>query len=68
MDRTRRKRLLRNVAIAMGNSGEHRFAAQLEAWALAEDPVLAEAAEWAIKRINGNESISDNPTAGVRRT
>src|SRR5437868_5310273 len=60
VERTRRKRLLRNVAVAMGNSGEQRFAAQLEAWALAEDPVLAEAAEWAIKRINGNESISDN--------
>ena len=54
VDRTRRKRLLRNVAIAMGNSGEQRFAAQLEAWALAEDSVLAEAAEWAIKRINGS--------------
>jgi epoxyqueuosine reductase len=53
VERTRRKRLLRNVAIAMGNSGERRFATQLEAWALAEDPVLAEVANWAIKRING---------------
>jgi epoxyqueuosine reductase len=54
VERTRRKRLLRNVAIAMGNSGERRFAAQLEAWASAEDPVLAEAAKWATKRINGS--------------
>ena len=52
VERTRRKRLLRNVAIAMGNSGEQRFAAQLESWAAADDPVLAEAAEWALKRIN----------------
>jgi epoxyqueuosine reductase len=51
VERTRRKRLLRNVAIAMGNSGERRFIAQLKAWASAEDPVLAEAAEWATNRI-----------------
>jgi len=62
VERTRRKRLQRNVAIAMGNSGEPRFTAQLQAWAAAEDPVLAEAADWAIKRINSSESISDNPT------
>jgi epoxyqueuosine reductase len=54
VERTRRKRLLRNVAIAMGNSGEQQFAAQLEAWASADDPVLAEAAEWALKRIKGS--------------
>jgi len=48
VERTRRKRLLRNVAIAMGNSGDQRFATQLEAWALAEDLVLAEAAQWAL--------------------
>src|SRR5207245_7482069 len=54
VERTRRKRLLRNVAIAMGNSGDQRFATQLEAWALAEDLVLAEAAQWALKRINGS--------------
>jgi len=54
VERTRRKRLLRNVAIAMGNSGEQRFAAHLEAWTSAEDPVLAEAAEWALKRMNGS--------------
>jgi epoxyqueuosine reductase len=62
VERTRRKRLLRNVAIAMGNSGDRRFAAQLESWASSEDSVLAEAAEWAIKRINGSGSISDNRT------
>jgi epoxyqueuosine reductase len=51
VERTRRKRLQRNVAIAMGNSGELRFRSQLEAWAAAEDPVLSEAASWAIDRI-----------------
>lgn len=47
LERTGRKRLLRNVAIAMGNSGERRFVAQLDVWRAGEDAVLAEAAEWA---------------------
>ena len=53
VERTRRKRLLRNVAIAMGNSGETRFLAQLEAWRAGEDEVLAESAAWAIERLSG---------------
>jgi epoxyqueuosine reductase len=52
VERTRRKRFHRNVAIAMGNSGEPRFSAQLDVWAKADDPVLAEAAKWATMRIN----------------
>ncbi len=51
VERTRRKRLLRNVAIAMGNSGERRFLAQLSDWAAGEDEVLAETAAWAVRRI-----------------
>jgi epoxyqueuosine reductase QueG len=35
LERTRRKRILRNVAIAMGNSGEREFLPQLDAWARA---------------------------------
>ena len=56
IERTRRKRLHRNVAIAMGNSGEPRFAhnSKLEG---ADDPVLAEAAEWAIKRIQADKHL-----------
>ena len=50
--RTKRSGLLRNVAIAMGNSGEQTFRPQLEAWASTEaDPVLAEAAAWAMARL-----------------
>jgi epoxyqueuosine reductase len=51
LERTRRKRLHRNVAIAMGNSREERFLPQLEAWSNGEDEVLAESAQWALKRI-----------------
>jgi epoxyqueuosine reductase len=51
LERTGRKRLLRNVAIAMGNSGEERFLPKIDAWRSAEDAVLADAAEWARERI-----------------
>jgi len=49
LERTGRKRLLRNVAIAMGNSGDPQFLPRLESWASGEDEVLAEAARWAIE-------------------
>jgi epoxyqueuosine reductase len=55
VERTRRKRLLRNVAIAMGNSGERRFVAQLSEWAVGEDEVLAEVAAWAVRRIESGD-------------
>jgi epoxyqueuosine reductase len=51
VERTRKKRLHRNVAIAMGNSGDTRFVPQLETWSMGEDEVLAEAARWALGRI-----------------
>jgi epoxyqueuosine reductase len=60
VERTRRKRLLRNVAVAMGNSGERRFLAQLSEWSTSDDEVLAEAAGWAVRRIekDGGEEMS----------
>ena len=61
LERTRRRRLLRNVALAMGNSGQAGFLPQLDRWAAGEDAVLAEAAAWAAarlrKRLRGNESL-----------
>src|SRR5581483_11095013 len=53
--RTKRSGLLRNVAIAMGNSGEREFLPQLEAWTGDEDPALAEAAAWAIARLGHSD-------------
>lgn len=41
----------RNVAIAMGNSGEERFRPQLVKLAADEDPILAEHAAWALQRL-----------------
>ncbi len=67
LERTRRKRLLRNVAIAMGNSGQQRFLPTLQAWSAARDPnhpeadpILAEAAQWAIAQIHRNSERPDS--------
>ena len=46
-----RNRFLRNVAYAMGNSGDPSFAPQLQRLAGEPDPVLADAATWALTRI-----------------
>lgn len=52
LERTRRKRIQRNVALAMGNNGDPAFRPQLQSWAAqADDPVLAETAQWAIDRL-----------------
>jgi epoxyqueuosine reductase len=48
---SRRKFFRRNVAIAMGNSGQREFLPQLQAWAAGDEPVLAEAAVWAIAQL-----------------
>jgi epoxyqueuosine reductase len=49
--RTKRSGLRRNAVIAMGNSGDKRFEPQLEKLKSDEDPVVAESAEWAAKRL-----------------
>ncbi len=54
LERTRRKRILRNVAIAMGNSGNADFLPPLDAWAVGDDAVLSEAAAWASARLRGS--------------
>jgi epoxyqueuosine reductase len=51
LERTRRKRIRRNVAIAMGNSGERGYLPQLQQWAGEDDAVLAEVASWAVHRL-----------------
>jgi epoxyqueuosine reductase len=51
--RTKRSGLRRNAVIAMGNSGDGRFQPLLERLKSDEDPVVAESAEWAAKRLSG---------------
>ena len=64
LERTRLKRLHRNVAIAMGNTGDTQFLPQLEQWSAAEDPVLAESSQWAIARIH---SLTTKPTPATTK-
>ena len=52
LERTGRKRVQRNVAIAMANSGDRRYVPKLREWAEGEDPVRADAARWALDRLN----------------
>ncbi len=57
LERTGLTRLRRNVAIAMGNSGDPRHRERLEQWLQADDGVLAESASWALKRITSNPAV-----------
>ena len=53
----------RNVAIAMGNSGNRRFLPQLREWALEGEDDIAEASRWAIARLETQRSL---PVQGGR--
>jgi epoxyqueuosine reductase len=50
--RTKRTGLRRNAAIAMGNSGNRRFLPVLEKLGADNDPVVAEAARWAVEQLD----------------
>ncbi len=56
LQRTKLRGLLRNVAIAMGNSGVAGYVPKLQEWAAADDPVLADAARWALARLSTAET------------
>jgi len=49
--RTKLSGLRRNAVIAMGNSGRREFVPALEKLAVDEDPVVAEAAVWALGKL-----------------
>lgn len=54
VERTKWRGLMRNVAIAMGNSGMAQYLPRLREWSdCADEPDLAEAAAWAITQIHG---------------
>jgi len=50
--RARRRGLLRNVAVALGNAGDARGRPVLERLATDEDPVVREHALWALRRVS----------------
>jgi len=49
--RAKRAGLLRNVALAMGNSGDERFVSILQELCRDEDPIVAEHARWAVGKL-----------------
>ena len=49
--------LQRNLAIAMGNSGQPRFAPQLRQWAQSADPPLSSAARWALDKLQTRHNV-----------
>lgn len=53
-----RDRLLRNVAIAIGNSGDPNLAPYAEKLAQDANPIVADAGKWACVRLNINLQIS----------
>ncbi len=55
--------LLRNVAIAMGNSGELGFLSALEQLTSHEDRVVADAARWAAHRLRSRSETRDESTS-----
>jgi len=57
LERTKLRGLQRNVAIAMGNSGDARHLPQLEKLQQAEDDAVRESAAWAIDRLTAPASI-----------
>ncbi len=51
LSRPKRRGMLRNALLAMGNSGDDRFRPLLEAFLDDPDPVLAEQAAWSLRRL-----------------
>lgn len=54
--RTKRRGLLRNIMIAMGNSGEKAFIPHIKECLQDEEPLVRAHAVWALWRIQGEES------------
>lgn len=61
--RIKRSRFLRNVCVALGNTGGPGDIPALQAAANGDDPLIAEHAAWALRRIADREGL---PTAGSR--
>jgi epoxyqueuosine reductase len=64
--RARYTGFLRNVAIAMGNSGEKKFLPALQILAQHPDHVVAEAAEWAIVSLQSRPDEATNNAEPTR--
>lgn len=59
--RTKRRGLLRNVCVALGNVGEARAVPALRRAAMDPEPLIAEHAAWAIRRIESRGAAATLP-------
>lgn len=59
--RTKYRGWLRNLTVAMGNSGDARFIPKLQELAASPDPVIREHAEWARAQFNERQGAPVNP-------
>ncbi|HXY40451.1 MAG TPA: tRNA epoxyqueuosine(34) reductase QueG [Vicinamibacteria bacterium] len=59
--RAKRRGLLRNVSVALGNSGEAAHRPLLERLAQDEDAVVREHAAWALRRLDGAAAAETGP-------
>jgi epoxyqueuosine reductase len=65
MLRTKRRGLLRNVCVALGNAADETVLPALQKAAADADPLIAEHAQWAIERMVGRKAASLRD--GIRR-
>ncbi len=54
MKRTKQRGLLRNIAVAMGNSGNNNFMSELQEMAKSDDLIIREHAKWGIRQLEKN--------------
>ena len=62
--RSKRRGLLRNVAVAIGNAGSSKHAGLLEELASDEDPIVREHAAWGLERLKGRLAEQGSPGSG----
>ena len=65
--RAKRRGLLRNVAVALGNTGDATHRDVLERLAADDDPVVREHAAWALRRLDDPERTGPTPRRSRRR-
>jgi epoxyqueuosine reductase len=58
--RAKRRGLLRNVVVAMANSGDPRFVPRLQELCEDADPLIAEHAQWAIRQLTASPAQSSD--------
>jgi epoxyqueuosine reductase len=62
--RSKRRGLLRNVAVALGNAGSAEHVGLLEGLAHDEDPIVREHAAWGLERLRSRMSEQGSPGPG----